>query len=490
MNISSPTRVLKFFQRISPITWIILGIAVLFFILHLPLKTISPIADAQDYLDNVLAVYQNHFNPFIEVWSYKPPLLFITTALLFQYFGPSLQTANIFIFFLSSLSLITVYVVGQKLFTTKIAVISFLFLLFSPIFINQSFLFQDAIPVIPLLLLCVYAYLKNHTVLYLMLCSLLVLYKEPYIIVPIYTALFELMRTKKINRSLLLLLPVVFFVAWIMINKYTFGWYLWQYNVDFISFSIPAIFAKIQRIFLETPFSLYVLFFIYFGSIIFSTQFKLKNNTTTQKNLTYLVGFIALFRCIFIILPYTPRYLLPIFPFDYFILAWGITQTMKPHLQWKIIVCSIAIPLFTQGAMLSSLPVEVWGEDDVFRRVELNHRIVKEIQKITTQDVVILNQKTKSFDNPFYGYTKQKNPHIIDEYFWNCLENPKTQFQSIQNNVTYNNPDKTPVYIFIESTSNTGYACIYPPPNILLVAQIHYTFLYATTYASLYQIIQ
>ncbi|KKR02738.1 MAG: hypothetical protein UT26_C0021G0002 [Microgenomates group bacterium GW2011_GWC1_39_12] len=132
-----------------------------FFSIHLPFRNIPAIADVPTYLNSAHTVYINRLNPFVEYVGYRPPLLLIATSILYFYFGESSQTATVFIFFLSSCALLLIYIVGKKLFSTRVAIISYLFLLFSPLFLQQSFLFQDPIAVMLLLLGSIYGYIAS-----------------------------------------------------------------------------------------------------------------------------------------------------------------------------------------------------------------------------------------------------------------------------------------------------------------------------------------
>jgi 4-amino-4-deoxy-L-arabinose transferase-like glycosyltransferase len=122
------------------------------FLIRIPFFSRLLTNDANLYSIGVLRVYQNHFNPFIQFWGYKPPVLFELTAILYKIFGPSIIVGNAVSAFASSIALWYTYLLGTHLFNKKTGVWATLMLFFFPIFSSQSLQFTDAIFITPLLL--------------------------------------------------------------------------------------------------------------------------------------------------------------------------------------------------------------------------------------------------------------------------------------------------------------------------------------------------
>src|SRR6266478_4521449 len=84
----------------------------LVFILKKSCLGLPAFADEINYIDGVLAVYNNHLNPFVAFWAYKPPLFYVIAATLCKIFGYSLEVLRFPILLYSFLTLYFTFLLG------------------------------------------------------------------------------------------------------------------------------------------------------------------------------------------------------------------------------------------------------------------------------------------------------------------------------------------------------------------------------------------
>jgi len=205
------------------------------------------------YMDGATQVFMAGFNPFVEYWSYKPPLLFLLTALGFELFGLNMTVAHGVIALFSVAALFYTFLLGRALYGDLVGVVASLLLYASASFFAGSELFVAGVPMVALVLATVYHYQRGHLVGYLVAASLMVLLKEPALIVIGCVALNEalvallgldrrcaaLPLAGRLRRGLwrgaLFFSPVLIFVAWMIANRVFMGWFLWPHNASFFS---------------------------------------------------------------------------------------------------------------------------------------------------------------------------------------------------------------------------------------------------------------
>ena len=242
-----------------------------------------------------------------------------------------------------------------------------------------------------LLLGSIYGYLKRKYFLYVFYCSLLLLLKEVYVLVPFYTFCFDVIQNRRVGKQqLVLLLPLITFFIWIGINKHTFGWYLNPYNVSLSSWTLFEMIEKVKQILQKNDYWIYIPVL---GSILSLVSWRNKKlieiHTSSKNTLQYLFGFICIFTMSFLILVYLPRYILPIYPLIYLCIAYGITQWIYTTNHWKIVSCLIAIPLISQCINMATVPIDPWGEEDLIRHTILNKKVFESMQTIKSTNAVI-----------------------------------------------------------------------------------------------------
>lgn len=161
-------------------------IFIFFLVLLLSLKSsvlnLPAYCDETNYLNGVFKIWENNLNPFIEFWSYKPPLFFMLAALTYKLFGYSILITHFIILLLSFLTLCFTFLLAEEIYNRTIALFATLLLFFSPFFFAQSILFYADNLVATLTIITIYFFLKNNKCGYFISATLLVLTKEPAIL--------------------------------------------------------------------------------------------------------------------------------------------------------------------------------------------------------------------------------------------------------------------------------------------------------------------
>ncbi len=425
---------------------VIIGIAIINFLIRIPFFDFPAHWDEIAYFWGTWKVFNNHFNPFVEFWSYKPPLLFELTAVFYKIFGVSRWVGRLIVALSSSLSIFLVYKLGKEIFTPKIGFWASLLLFFNPLFFTQSNLFHSAVLMTALFLAALYFYLKKRFWLYFLFGSLLVLTKEPAVLIIISIAGFDFFINfkgfkrnsfkKLIKKSLLLLSPLSVFVIWLCLNKYFMGWYLWPYNLSYFTlFSRPYERYSFNTFSLVSfrEQSLWFIFSFISFALLFSTGIRSLRKKIFNKWFFYLFSLSLIFPFVFYFGAFLPRYLLFTFPGLFLSFAWILEKSLtkgwlKSLVLFTICLIFLTIPIYS---FFFDNEVPKWtGERNMTYL-----KIIKTIKKVTdfTQkefpDVLVLTRwpLNSPFENHIFGYVKD-NFDVIDYYGCHHLDEIRGDF--------------------------------------------------------------
>jgi len=407
----------------------ILVIVILNFLIRIPFLNFPVHWDESVYFSGSLATLDNKLNPFIEFWSYKPPFIFELTALFYKFFGISRWMPRLIIALLSSLSVFLTYQLGKKIFNYKVGFWASILLFLNPLFFTQSNFFHAAIPLTALFLVTIYFYFHKKLGLYLLFASLLVLTKEPAILIIISLACFDFLVNfrkttfgKLIRRELVILSPLLFFVAWVLLNKHFLGWYLWPYNTSYFSLSTRPYGRSPFSDFFSVAFQEHCSWFI-FGLIFFvsflSIQIVSLRKKIFNKWFFYFFSLAVIFPFIFYFGAFLPRYYLFTFPGLFLAFVWVLEKVFKRE-KMKILVLTV-ICFFFLAIPIRHLffPKEVpeWsGERDMSYLKII--RVIKNtsdfVQKESEGNLIITRWPiTSAFDNPFFGYVDFSPKRVV-----------------------------------------------------------------------------
>jgi len=213
-------------------TLVLVFIFLLVFILKFPILNTPHIRDGISvYIGPAMSIRDAGLNPLY--LGIHPPVFYEFLAVTLKVFGESLVVTHIFSLVFTVLFLFYTYLLGKLLYNSVIGLTAAVALFFTPLVFARSGLVQICIPLAVFSIMAVYYYLKNKTLLYVVSGSLLVLTKEPGVLIIggilLYSLIVKTEGIKKISKdsikSLLVhSIPIIFLIAWFIINKFVQGW--------------------------------------------------------------------------------------------------------------------------------------------------------------------------------------------------------------------------------------------------------------------------
>lgn len=462
-------------------------------LVRLPFLNLPSVGDEGLYYRAVLTIYEHNLNPFIEFWSYKPPVIFWFMALVFKLFQPSRMVAHLCVYLLSSCSLLLLYLVGKKLRDEKVGFLAALLLFLTPTFFFQSMLFLDSPFISTLLLATFYAYISKRHVLYFVTCSLLVLTKEPEIFIPFLIFFYTLfiawkrheLTSHRVWNCAFLLLPCIWFILWMAVNKYIFGWYVWPLSTTLLhSLSMSNVLYRVKELFIDSGiWSMVVPTLVIF---YFQKKSVLKKSPTI---LLLLVLYIS-YTCLFLIFPPWPRYVLPYYPLLYLVCFISISYSTYSKYLWKTFLFFACIIIGSWLIIMLRFPISgSWGEDDLFRIITLDRKTIRFIQETYPNAIILTTggENIRIYTDPFLGYVTQRTRFPFAAYRF-CTEptaEQKLYMKDISNVLT--NPTSPVIYI---DTSSYTEPCTKLPPHLQFLKRIYSNSLDTQSVHDLYLITQ
>lgn len=177
-------------------------------------------------------------------YSYGHPLLFhFLVASWMQIFGESIFVAKSFALIVSILLLITIYLTGKALFSKDAGLLAALLLFFQPVFLAQSSFVLLEVFLSLLGLLTVYFFYKKSWLLYILSASALVMTKESGLFLIFALCIWQLFGFAFIKEEkttfprlimsyLIILIPAFVFGLFLILQKLTWGWFLYPNRID------------------------------------------------------------------------------------------------------------------------------------------------------------------------------------------------------------------------------------------------------------------
>jgi 4-amino-4-deoxy-L-arabinose transferase-like glycosyltransferase len=409
---------------------ILLILIIIHTIVHLPFINLPVLWDETSNFNAVNIIANHRLNPFTYFWGYKPQAMYMIPAIL-QFLGlTSLMWARLLILVFSLLSVYYMYRLGTKLFSRRVGVAASWLLVCFPLFAVQSSRFQDPVPFTALCLATLYYYFTGKQRSYLLAASFLVLTKETGIVIAVCLALiniitdFHLLRNDGISyirKNIFLLLPVLVFGLWMIINRLTLGWYLWTPNVAYYSLShlVDSSISlwAIRDVFLQ--YNLWIVFAVVITGMIFVTDDQTRTNVGTRKSLILLffiivISGIFLFSGLILV-----RYLLYLYALVFLMFSAILSLYIKNNVYYRLLIVFLCISFLALNIYRSVFVSSTRFDETSFayiHDINLTHKLV---QRFQTQypDTVILAPwyVTGVLDRPEYGYISEKIPsYIID----------------------------------------------------------------------------
>ncbi len=260
--------------------------------------------------------------------------------------GGSFIAARTVVLILSLALLFSTYSLAKEFTDKKWALITATCLAFQPLFFAQSTLLLPEILLSLLGSLCLWSYLKNKYFIYFIAATLLVLTKETSIVIFAGIALYEWYKNHfKLSRPLIQKIikwsfPSVFFLAFLGIQKYQCGYFLYPYHTNLVSFSLHSLAIRLTLniviLFLDQG-----RFLLSFAALLIFYKMTIAQKKLFLKNNMLLLA-VCLMMLLFSSINYfMPRYFLLVIPFYLIIVLNLIRQgRYKPkHLIVYFLLC-------------------------------------------------------------------------------------------------------------------------------------------------------
>lgn len=331
----------------------------IFYILYVPFLGIVPYHDGSKEFRFAYNLYIGHY---LSNWiPFHPPFKLILAAVFFRLFG--FESFTFLGLVLSSIGIVALYKIGEKLFDKNVALWSSIFLATSGVYISNGIFSMTDFVVAVLIILAFYFFTTTKLWLYGVIASCAVLTKETALVFPISVLIVYVCVKKKFHIALLL--PFVTFLFWLWflhINGHQ-PWNDWNFSStakqgsfytvihNLYTFSFLNIYAY------ENWRHLFLFNFNWFFWVLAGTGvvFLSKHKKISQNNVIFLtIGLFSFSYTIAVLsfqtFPIT-RYILPMLPFLYLFAGVGMVTVLNKikvtYVRYFFIVV-VALILFTQ----------------------------------------------------------------------------------------------------------------------------------------------
>jgi len=324
-------------------------------LLHSPYywDELSPYMKGILYLhDNGLSLQPKALDP---IWSRGHPLLFYNYyGLIFKIFGTSVIVGHLTALLISVTSLLSLAYTSLKLFNRNISLCATLLLSIQPLFVSMSIFVLPEIPMLLFSIWYLYLILSRKILLATLIGIVAILTKETGVILvafgvghAVLTNRLNILKT--IKESAILILPLLFWGIFLLIQKKQHGWYLFPLHVDEVAFDFNLFMQRLKGyskfFFLEqgriyTTIIVLGVFIVNIFSKIKSKQ--LKPNSTLLWNILFLLLTMA------VLIPnaYVLRYAISGFGALCIIIAYSI-NSLPLSQKWSRLVTPLLLAVVT-----------------------------------------------------------------------------------------------------------------------------------------------
>ncbi|MFO7370925.1 MAG: glycosyltransferase family 39 protein [Bacteroidales bacterium] len=278
------------------------------------------------------------------------PLLFhFLNAAWIRIFGDSLVVIHLFNLLIACALVFAIYLFGKYLFSERVGFASAFIFCLQPVFLAQSTLVLPETMLALFSLVALYGYLKNNYFIYFIFASAAVLTKETGIAVILACEILTLINGFKdakanfwhfVLKITKMALPLIPLMAFLIIQFFTHGWFLFSEHVNFVSFDISIIYKKLIKGYLTFGFIVQgrnLLF--YFALVAVAWLIYRKKKLENKHAVIALVVFILVYSLIGAVNFLTKRYMLSIIPPIILMSTGIILQTYKNRYVLLVILC-------------------------------------------------------------------------------------------------------------------------------------------------------
>ena len=394
--------------------------------------------DEFNHMEGVSKIVEENFFPFTEWWSYHPPFVYELVALFNSVLSKEnwILGARLITAVFGFLVLVLTFLLAKRLFNENTARIAVIILFFLPIFQAQTSLFHLAIPLTFFFLLTYYFYLKERWFWYLVSGIALVLTKEIGTVIILAISFFDFISNvknpwKAARRMALLNLPQIFFLIWLFLNKKYLGWYLWPYNVEFLTKEKSAPTLGISYSLLVTNFisvGKWILTLIALVGLVCSFWSKKFKRTSFPRGEILFGLFIFLFFPLFFgQIAYLPRYTLFTFVLVLIVVASFIDKLMEISLFRGVLgLLAIILVLLLNWFHNSDRVVDWAGERNYgyLNIVDFNREVVDYVNtNYRDQSLIAHYPLDVAFSNPLAGYVDSETCRDVEVFDLSNLTN-------------------------------------------------------------------
>jgi len=339
-----------------------------------------------------------------------PSGLHLTLASLFRLFGQSIWLSHLLILLFSFLGIYFTYLLARFLYGSTVAIVSSLFLFFSPIYFAQSGFFLGDIPVTALGVASVYFAIRKKYVPYLICAIYMVMIKETGIAIVfsllIYFFLTESMKLKYKSKEILIFsVPLIVITLFFIFQKIITGKFCCIYPYKFELFEVQS--ELIFRQFVSISKWLFVYQNRYiFTVLILLNLILIKTSRYKKENLLFLLIFIFS-GFSFTFLYFLPRYLLPAVPYLCIMGAWSISELIKS----KVLQTAVGLALLV--LMLNSLSGSpIYGTNEWNMKyldvIKMHKEMCKYLENnFPNARILTIFPHSSQLSNPDFGYIKK-----------------------------------------------------------------------------------
>jgi len=366
-----------------------------------------------------------------------PPLFLSVLALTWKIFGKSLFVSHFLNIILGALGLTCLFFLANKLYGIKVAITSFIFLLFNQTFFTQVGIVYLSIPLMSTAILTVYAYIQRKYWLYLVSAISMLLVKETSLVILGSILLYEIFESlsKKekvvaiLKRASVLAVPVIPLAAWFLTHYLTTG-YVFKttrvfinkgnfFSIFFKNFMKHFIYDSSIENFNRTNWIIFIFIIVFFMS---SIKRKLE-----YEKLFLLI--IILNVTLFSLTDDLPRYFLITFPFFLLMGARAsVSLTEQVKGKGRIFLLLAIISLYVGLSVMNyhgTRQTDGWRLEsnmEYLDMVRLHVKVCEFIQKKHESAWVMTNDPLNiALQKPWYGYV-DKPMKVID---FRTLERPE-----------------------------------------------------------------
>jgi len=396
----------------------------------------------------------------VELSRGHPVLFHFFAAAWMRIFGTSIIASHTFPLFLSVCLILVLYITAKKIFSPEVGFISCIVFSLQQIFLAQSSFLLLEVMLSLFAVLTLFAYLTSKKILYILSGTLLLMTKEPGIIVVISIGLHQLLLflfdkqnhktfQQYFKELLIATIPVFIVSIYFSIQKIMFGWFFFPLHLALMNYDIAVVLSKLETyaayLFIYYGRNVLSLFFIL--SIIFYFIFRNKNMSKIQQQTVLLFAiFIVAFLFFASLNFFSPRYILCVFAPFVMIVVFIIHSTFINH-QWVkvsifIIIISVSGYYITQRKSNADHNL---GYADA---VSIHQQTVKfcESENLFNRNIYAHFLMRMDLTNPITGYLENSNRrfnHVSEKY------NLKTEY-IIQSNI------ESETYTLVDSLKKAG----------------------------------